>query len=76
MKRVAKSLLDKLKAEKLILDWRLKERAKAAVKATIATIYDEGLPPAYDQGIFDNKVERTYQWVFEKYPAEQPAWMN
>ncbi|MCM5560071.1 type I restriction endonuclease subunit R [Pleomorphomonas sp. JP5] len=76
VKRVAKSLLDKLKAEKLILDWRLKERAKAAVKATIATIYDEGLPPAYDQGIFDDKVERTYQWVFEKYPAEQPGWMN
>jgi type I restriction enzyme R subunit len=76
VKRVAKSLLDKLKTEKLILDWRLKERAKAAVKATIATIYDEGLPPIYDQGIFDEKVERTYQWVFEKYPSERPVWMN
>ncbi|MBS1168636.1 MAG: hsdR [Proteobacteria bacterium] len=76
VKRVAKSLLEKLKTEKLILDWRLKERAKAAVKATIATIFDEGLPPAYDQGIFDDKVERTYQWIFEKYPAERPVWVN
>jgi hypothetical protein len=47
VKRVAKSLLEKLKAEKLVLDWRLKERAKAGVKATIASLYDERLPPAY-----------------------------
>ncbi len=67
VKRVAKSLLEKLKAEKLVLDWRLKERAKAAVKATIQQLYDEGLPQAYGQGVFDEKVERTYQWVFEKY---------
>lgn len=70
VKRVAKSLLDKLKAEKLVLDWRLKERAKAAVKATIQQLYDDGLPPAYGQGVFDEKVERTYQWVFEKYSGE------
>ena len=69
VKRVAKSLLEKLKSEKLVLDWRLKERAKAGVKATIAALYDERLPPAYDQGVFDEKVERTYQWIFEKYPG-------
>jgi type I restriction enzyme, R subunit len=69
VKRVASSLLEKLKSEKLILDWRLKERAKAAVKATIAALYDERLPPAYEQGVFDEKVERTYQWIFEKYPG-------
>lgn len=71
IKRVAKSLLEKLKAEKLVLDWRLKERAKAAVKAAIASIYDESLPPAYEQDVFDDKVERTYQWVFEKYPGKE-----
>jgi len=73
VKRVAKSLLEKLKQEKLVLDWRLKERAKAAVKATIATTYDEGLPAAYEQGVFDDKVERTYQWVFERYPGDGHA---
>lgn len=51
----------------------MKERAKAAVKATIATTYDEGLPAAYEQGVFDDKVERTYQWVFERYPGEGHA---
>lgn len=70
VKLVAKSLLDKLKAEKLVLDWRLKERAKAAVKATIQQLYDDGLPEAYGQGVFDEKVELTYQWVFEKYPGQ------
>ena len=69
VKRVAKSLLDKLKAEKLVLDWRLKERAKSSVRATIMSLYDELLPPAYEQGIFDEKVEKTYQWIFEKYPG-------
>jgi hypothetical protein len=43
--------------------------AKAAVKATIANSDDEGLPTAYEQRIFDDKVERTYQWIFEKYPG-------
>lgn len=70
VRRVARSLLEKLKQERLVLDWRLKERAKAAVKATIQQLYDDGLPPAYGQGIFDEKVERTYQWVFEKYPGQ------
>ncbi|MBN9336010.1 type I restriction endonuclease subunit R [Devosia sp.] len=73
VKRVAKSLLDKLKAEKLVLDWRLKERAKAAVKATIQQLYDDGLPRAYGQGVFDEKVERTYQWVFERYAGQRPS---
>jgi type I restriction enzyme R subunit len=31
------------------------------------------LPPAYDQGVFDEKVERTYQWIFEKYAGGQQA---
>lgn len=70
VKRVAKSLLEKLRADKLVLDWRLKERAKAAVKSAIQQLYDEGLPQVYDQSIFDEKVDRTYQWVFEKYPGE------
>ena len=70
MKHAARSLLEKLKAEKLVIDWRLKERAKAGVKATIVSFFDQELPPLYDQGIFDDKVERTYRWVFERYVGE------
>jgi hypothetical protein len=35
VKRIARALLAKLKREKLILDWRLKENAKADVRQTI-----------------------------------------
>ncbi len=35
VKRVASSLLETLKREKLVLDWRLKERAKASVRSAI-----------------------------------------
>ena len=53
-----------------MIDWRLKERAKAGVKATIVSFFDQELPLLYEQGIFDDKVERTYQWVFERYVGE------
>jgi type I restriction enzyme R subunit len=66
VKLIAKDMLDRLKSEKLILDWRLKERAKAAVRVTIEQALD-ALPPAYDDAIWGEKVGRTYQWVFERY---------
>lgn len=66
VKRIAKSLLEKLKAEKFVLDWRLKERAKAGVRSTIEEQLD-GLPTAYEDDIWKDKVGRTYQWVFERY---------
>lgn len=70
VQRVVKSLLAKLKAEKLVLDWRLEELAKAAVKSTIQQIYDDVLPQAYGEIVFYEKIERTYQWVFQKYRGE------
>ncbi|HEY2708605.1 MAG TPA: type I restriction endonuclease subunit R [Caulobacteraceae bacterium] len=66
VKQIAKDMLDKLKSEKLILDWRLKERAKAAVRVAIQQSLD-ALPPAYADEIWADKVGRTYQWVFERY---------
>jgi len=66
VKAIAKGMLDKLKSEKLILDWRLKERAKAAVRVTIQESLD-ALPAAYADDIWADKVGRTYQWVYERY---------
>ncbi len=66
VKRIAKSLLERLKAEKFVLDWRMKERAKAGVRSTIEEQLDE-LPQAYEDSIWTDKVGRTYQWVFERY---------
>lgn len=72
VKGIAKTLLAKLKREKLILDWRLKENAKADVRQTIRVEFDE-LPEVYDPRIWEDKVERTFQFVFERYPASGAA---
>jgi len=58
-----------LKHEKLILVWRLKENAKADLRQTIREEYDQ-LPEVYDRRLWEDKVERTYQFMFERYPGE------
>jgi type I restriction enzyme R subunit len=68
VKRIARALLAKLKREKLILDWRLKENAKADVRQTIREEYDD-LPEVYDRRLWEEKVERTFQFMFERYPG-------
>ena len=66
VKKIARDLLCKLKREKLILDWRAKEMAKLAVRETIRKELD-GLPEVYERRAWEEKVERTYQFVFEHY---------
>jgi type I restriction enzyme R subunit len=66
VKKIARELLAKLKREKLILDWRNKEMAKAAVREAIREELD-ALPEVYDRRLWEQKVERTYQFVFEHY---------
>jgi type I restriction enzyme, R subunit len=68
VKAIARRLLTNLKREKLILDWRLKENAKADVRQTIREEYDH-LPEVYDRRLWEDKVERTYQFMFERYPG-------
>jgi type I restriction enzyme R subunit len=69
VKAIARRLFAKLKREKLILDWRLKENAKADVRQTIREEFDE-LPEVYDRRLREEKVERTFQFMFERYPGE------
>ena len=68
VRKIARELLAKLKREKFILDWRLKENAKADVRETIRQEFDL-LPPPYDERIWNDKIERTYQFVFEHFGA-------
>jgi type I restriction enzyme R subunit len=72
VKAIARRLLTKLKREKLILDWRLKENAKADVRQTIREEYDQ-LPEIYDRRLWEDKVERTFQFMFERYPGDIAA---
>ena len=66
MKKIARQLLAKLKREKFIMDWQMRESAKAGVRETIRQEFDL-LPDVYDRKLWDEKVERTYQFVFEHY---------
>jgi type I restriction-modification system DNA methylase subunit len=63
----ARHPLDTLKAEKLVLDWRKQQRTRAAVRVTIETLLDENLPPAYETTLYNEKCERVYNHVYEKY---------
>lgn len=55
----------------MILDWRTKEMAKAGVRETIREELD-ALPEIYDRRLWEDKVERTYQFVFEHYERVAP----
>jgi type I restriction enzyme R subunit len=63
---VAKELLETLKQEKLVLDWRRRQQSKAAVKVTIEVILDQ-LPESYPTDVYQRKCEEVYQHVYESY---------
>ena len=81
VKAISKKLLIKLKQEKLVLDWRNTQRARAVVKVTIKEIFDE-LPERYTQEIYDQKREAVYQHIYESYHGDgdsiytTAAWME
>lgn len=66
VKKVAKDLLAKLKAEKLVLDWRLKTQTKADVERTIRDFYIK-LPMAYTPDLKKDKRVKTYAHIYENY---------
>ncbi len=68
VKKIARDMLARLKKDKLILDWRLKATAKSAVREAIREDFD-ALPEVYDRQLWDEKVERAYQFIFERYPG-------
>jgi type I restriction enzyme, R subunit len=66
VKQTARKLLETLKTEKLTLDWRKRQQARAAVKVAIEEILDQ-LPAAYTQEVYQQKCEVVYQHVYESY---------
>jgi type I restriction enzyme R subunit len=67
VKKVARQLLNTLKTEKLVLDWRKKQQARAEVLYTIETVLDEDLPRSYSIDIYRKKCELVYQHIFDNY---------
>ena len=69
VKKVVRELLEVLKAEKLVLDWRKHQRSKAVVRAFIEQELDK-LPPAYEDDLWQQKCELAFQHIFDVYPGE------
>lgn len=67
VKTVCKELLETLKAEKLVLDWRKKDRARSDVRRTLEIVFDRGLPESYDEDIYNEKCEMAFHHIFTNY---------
>lgn len=69
VKQVAKELLETLKQEKLVLDWRKRQQTKAAVEVTIKEILDR-LPESYSIEMYQQKCNEVYQHIYESYSGQ------
>jgi type I restriction enzyme R subunit len=68
VKKVAKDLLDTLKAERLVLDWRKQQKTRAAVRVAILDALEQ-LPEAYDPALYGQKCELVFQHVYDAYES-------
>lgn len=66
VKQVARELLDTLKREKLVLDWRKRQQSRAAVRLAIEETLDH-LPQSYSAEVYEQKCEQVYQHVYDSY---------
>ena len=66
VKKVARSLLEVLKREKLVLDWRKRQQSRAAVQVTIQELLDQ-LPATYTPEVYSKKCNAVYQHVYDAY---------
>ena len=66
VKAISKKLLIKLKQERLVLDWRNTQQARAGVKVTINRTL-EILPECYTDAMYDQKREVVYQHIYDSY---------
>ena len=66
VKRVAQKLLETLKEEMFVLDWRKRQQSRAAVLVSIEETLDL-LPRIYTPDLFQNKCDLVYQHVYDSY---------
>ncbi|MCB0196252.1 MAG: type I restriction endonuclease subunit R [Anaerolineae bacterium] len=70
VKTAARELLNVLISQKLILDWKKQQRARAAVRVAIEEQLDSLLPEAYDTDLFQQKCDLVYQHIFDNYQGD------
>ncbi len=69
---MAKSLLEKLKQERLVLNWRKRQTTRAMVFTTVQEILDK-LPRMYTPELYEQKCELVYQHFYESYPRQRQS---
>ncbi|HEY7341339.1 MAG TPA: type I restriction endonuclease subunit R [Ktedonobacterales bacterium] len=67
VKRVARDLLETLKREKLVLDWKKRQATRAAVKIAIEKTLDQELPDAYTHDLYEQKCDQVFQHIYDNY---------
>ena len=67
VKLASKKLLETLKKEKLVLDWRKKQQARADVLLAIQNILDKELPESYPKSLYEEKCNLIYQHIYDSY---------
>jgi type I restriction enzyme R subunit len=66
VRQVSRQLLDTLKAEYLVLDWRKHQKTRAGVQLAIEEVLDR-LPPRYESDLYQEKCTGVYQHVYDRY---------
>jgi type I restriction enzyme R subunit len=64
VKRIARQLLEALKREKLVLDWKKRQSTRAGVKLTIEQELDL-LPEIYTKDLYSQKCDAVYKYVYD-----------
>jgi type I restriction enzyme, R subunit len=72
VKKVAQDLLETLKRERLVLDWKKRQTTRAAVLVTIETVLDQ-LPRVYTPELYEQKCQSVYQHVFDSYQEQNKS---
>ena len=70
VKKVARDLLNTLKAERLVLDWKKRSETRAGVQVTIETVLDVGLPPKFGKDVYTVKCRSVFDHVFDSYMGQ------
>ena len=67
MRKAAKTVLESLKREKLVLDWRKRQATRAMIRYTIETVLNDELPRAYSKKLYKQKCDSVYQHLYDSY---------
>tara|TARA_Y100000590_G_C15722301_1_gene1013918 strand:+ start:124 stop:3240 length:3117 start_codon:yes stop_codon:yes gene_type:complete len=73
VKKVARDLLNVLKAEKLVLDWKTRQNTRADVFVSIERILDEGLPTAYEKDLYSSKCASVFDHIYDSYLGQDKS---